>query len=266
MQPVLFLSHGGGPLPLLGDPGHEGMVQAFSQIRDKLQQQAPQPDALLFVSAHWETASAQITAAANPSIIYDYYGFPEESYSLQYPVAGAPEVARQVKDALQEAGIPALLDVDRGLDHGVFVPGLILFPEAGIPCLQVSVLNSLDSGQHLELGRALAGLRERNVMIIGSGFSFHNLREFFGKGDPQADKLNFEFEQWLSETVMDNDAEKQNQRLLDWQQAPGARFCHPREEHLMPLHVCAGAAENARADQAWRFEVLGKQGSCYWWA
>lgn len=262
--PVLFLSHGGGPMPLLGDPGHAGLVDAFALIRKKFEQMPRKPDALLFISAHWENSQATTTTAATPELYYDYYGFPAESYALKYPVAGAPQLATQIVSRLQQAGIHAGSDAERGLDHGVFVPALLLFPQADIPCLQVSLIKGLDAAAHLQLGKALRWVREQNVMIIGSGFSFHNMREFFGSENPQADELNLAFEQWLSQTLELHDPAQREQRLLEWTQAPGARFCHPREEHLMPLHVCATAADSVVSEQ-WHFTVLSRQGSCYWW-
>lgn len=262
--PVLFVSHGGGPLPLLGDAGHAGMLDVFSQIYDKLQHMARKPDVLLFVSAHWEASQTTVTTAAAPSLYYDYYGFPSEAYAIRYPVAGAPALAKTVVEQLGRSGIHAGSDAGRGLDHGVFVPALLLFPDADIPCLQLSLIKGLDPAAHLVLGKALRWLRDNNVMIIGSGFSFHNMNEFFTAGSEQADELNQAFEHWLSATLTLPDTREREQRLMLWSQAPGARFCHPREEHLMPLHVCAGVADTTISEQ-WQFKVLGKQGSCYWW-
>lgn len=263
-QPVVFVSHGGGPMPLLGDRGHVHLVAACASIADRLQQLPRVPDAMLYISAHWEEDIATVTSAAQPSLYYDYYGFPEEAYSIQYPVPGAPEVAEATCELLRRAGFEQASDGERGLDHGLFVPGKLLVPKADIPCLQISLLKSLDAKAHLELGRVLAELREQNVLLVGSGFSFHNMRAFFEKDNEEGDNLNREFEEWLSETVTQCSAEERWQRLLNWEQAPGARYCHPREEHLLPLLVCAAAAGDA-ASEAWHFEVLNKQASCYWW-
>ena len=263
-QPVLFLSHGGGPLPLLNDPGHAGLIDAYAQIRNKLKALEVKPSALLFISAHWEADEFTITAAPQPSLYYDYYGFPDAAYQVAYPVPGAVALANRIRDKLNDQDMSAHLDETRGLDHGVFVPGIMLFPEAEIPCLQLSLLKTLDPAAHLKLGQLLQELRQENVMIIGSGFSFHNMRAFFQPGTQAEVDLNLAFEGWLSETLLDcNDAERE-QRLLNWETAPGARFCHPREEHLLPIHVCAGAAYS-KASQQWRFTTLGREGSCYWW-
>lgn len=264
LAPVLFVSHGGGPMPLLNDPGHREMIAACAQIREKLLTMPQQPRALLYVSAHWEATAFKLTTAAQPELLYDYYGFPPESYNLHYPVAGAPELAQTLMQALSAEGIDVSAEDERGLDHGVFVPGLLLFPDANIPTLQISLRKGLNPAAHLELGKALRFLREQNVMIIGSGFSFHNMREFFSSENPDGDQLNQAFEDWLSDTLRLDDAAEREQRLLNWEKAPGARFCHPREEHLIPLHVCVTAA-NSTISKHWQFEVLTKQGSCYWW-
>jgi len=251
-------------MPLLGDAGHDQLVSAYGEIRAQLQKLPRVPDAILYISAHWEEDVATVTSAAQPSLYYDYYGFPEAAYSIQYPVRGAPEVAGTIRELLQRAGLEHAANGERGLDHGVFVPGKILVPDADIPTLQVSLLKSLDAGAHLELGKALTELRKQNVLLIGSGFSFHNMRAFFEKDNAEGDRLNQEFEDWLSETVKECSNEDRWQRLLNWEQAPGARYCHPREEHLLPLMVCAAAADDVVSD-AWHFEVLNKQASCYWW-
>lgn len=262
-QPVLFVSHGGGPLPLLGDPGHAEMLRAFASIRTVLHD-LPAPRALLYISAHWESEPVGLTAAPDPGLYYDYYGFPDASYQIQYPVKGSLPVCREIADVLKDAGINVMPDEQRGLDHGVFVPGLLLYPQADIPTLQLSLHPSLDPQFHLSVGRALRVLRDEGVLIIGSGFSFHNMRAFFGPADLAVDKANLDFECWLQETVELSDTDQREQRMLEWSAAPGARLSHPREEHLLPLHVCLAAAA-APASQQWHFSVLGRQGSCYLW-
>lgn len=264
-QPVLFVSHGGGPLPLLGDPSHDDMVRRFRNIREYFHTQVPKPDAIVYISAHWEASPLAITAAPVPELYYDYYNFPDEAYTFKYPVPGAPELASRLQRSLVEAGIPVELDQKRGLDHGVFIPGLLLFSEADVPTLQLSLHPELDPSFHLALGQQLEALREKNVLIVGSGFSFHNMREFFRPSDVDADAKNLAFEEWLEETLQLADQEARKQRLIDWENAPHARFCHPREEHLLPLHVCVGAAGDATLRESWHFAALGKQGSCYLW-
>ena len=259
---VLFVSHGGGPLPLLGDPGHREMVDCLKKLSGTLRR----PSAILVVSAHWEERCPTITAGANPQLIYDYYGFPEESYSIQYPCPGEPALAATVHKALSEAGIESTMDGERGFDHGLFVPLKLLFPQAEIPCIQLSLNNNLDAAEHLKIGEALRALQWQDLLIVGSGFSFHNMREFFAPESEQARSLNREFEQWLHETCTSAsiDENTRAKRFIQWEAAPGARFCHPREEHLLPLYVCYGVA-GAPATQAYTLNILNKRASMYWW-
>ncbi|MGF2736822.1 DODA-type extradiol aromatic ring-opening family dioxygenase [Marinobacter sp. DUT-1] len=259
---VLFISHGGGPMPLLGDPGHREMVERLTEMAGKLRR----PSAILVISAHWEESVPTITSGTNPSLIYDYYGFPPESYDIQYPCPGEPTLAGQVHAALGNAGIPARLDDHRGFDHGLFVPLKLMYPEADIPCVQLSLVNSLDAETHLAIGRALQALDYDNLLVIGSGFSFHNMRAFFTPNTPDIQQRNEAFEVWLEDTCTDttiSEAERAD-RLRHWDQAPYARFCHPREEHLLPLHVCYGLAGQAART---RFEatILGKQSGMFYW-
>jgi len=259
---VLFLSHGGGPLPLLGDPEHQEMVARLRELAERLDK----PSAILVISAHWESPVPTITAGTNPGLIYDYSGFPAESYEIQYPCPGEPELARQVWAALEEAGITARQDDKRGFDHGVFVPLKLMYPEADIPCVQLSLVNDLSAKIHLGIGRALRALQYDNLLVIGSGFSFHNMRAFFAPDTPQTRDKNMAFEGWLRATCTDSalDESARVDRLLHWDRAPHARFCHPREEHLLPLHLCYGLAGRA-CDEHVDVTIMGRQSSlCYW--
>lgn len=259
---ILFVSHGGGPLPLLGDPGHKEMVDCLTEIAERLRK----PSAVLVVSAHWEEALPMITAGAAPPLIYDYYGFPEESYNIQYPCPGEPALAGKIHSALRSAGIDAKQDDTRGFDHGLFVPLKILFPHADIPCVQLSLNNNLDPAQHWAIGEALRDLDWENLLVIGSGFSFHNMRAFFAPETAESRALNTAFEQWLQETCTSDllSEQERKERLIHWEAAPGARFCHPREEHLLPLHVCCGLA-GARRPEAFLLNILNKRASMYLW-
>jgi aromatic ring-opening dioxygenase catalytic subunit (LigB family) len=259
---VLYLSHGGGPLPLLGDKAHQRMVSTLKEISSQLRR----PDAIIVISAHWEERQATVTTGAAPSLLYDYYGFPEASYSIEYPAPGSPELAQRVLSRLQDQGIEASASDRRGFDHGLFVPLKILYPDAEIPCIQLSLINNLDPQQHIQLGSALSGLLEENLLFIGSGFSFHNLRAFFSPQTSESQALNNAFETWLIDTCGNPQLSEQERerRLTHWADAPGARFCHPREEHLLPLHVCYGLAGVA-ADKTFHIEVMGKQASMYLW-
>lgn len=259
---VLYLSHGGGPLPLLGDASHQEMVATLQKIASEI----PRPDAILVISAHWEESVASITSGRQPELIYDYYGFPDESYDIQYPCPGEPKLAAQVAGMLDARGIASRLDEKRGFDHGLFIPLKIMYPQADIPSIQLSLLSSLDPGEHIELGRALARLDYDNLLIIGSGFSFHNLRAFFGWGGKDVDIANQAFEQWLIETSSNHefDEHERVRRLEHWSEAPHARVCHPREEHLLPLHVCYGVAQTA-CHEVYRLNIMHKLASMYLW-
>ncbi len=260
---IAFLSHGGGPLPLLGDSAHQQMVASLQSLSKDL----PKPEAIIVFSAHWEESEVSIISSAKPSLYYDYYGFPEESYHIQYPVAGNPELAAKIQSLLAPKKIACHMEDNRGFDHGVFVPLKIMYPEADIPTVQVSLLNGLDPEEHIKLGRALRSLLSENILIIGSGFSFHNLKAFFGASDQQSRLLNESFDAWLTETCMGASLHEfeRAERLMEWQNAPGALYCHPREEHLIPLHVCYGLAQKA-AERRLSFDVMGKKASCFVWS
>ena len=258
---VLFIPHGGGPLPLLGDNSHQEMVAFLKKITTTL----GKPSAILIISAHWEEDKATITSGKAPSLIYDYSGFPDESYHIQYPALGSPALAEKIYNLLRDSGIEARLDDKRGFDHGVFVPLTIMFPEANIPCVQLSLLSNLEPKAHIQMGKALAGLRNDNVLVIGSGLSFHNMREFFqASGYP--DEKNEAFERWLIDTCTDEQmtAHDREQQLETWTAAPFARYCHPREEHLLPLHVCYGFS-NSAAELVFDGNVIGKKASAFLW-
>lgn len=253
-MPMLYLPHGGGPLPLLGDPGHRELTAFLSTWP----QTVPTPEVILMFSAHWEHDVAAISSAAQPGMIFDYYGFPPESYTYQYSAPGAPEMAQRIAELLQQAGIAHVLDPERGYDHGTFVPLMLMYPEAQIPVVQVSLLNHLDARQHLELGKALAPLREQGVLIVGSGLSFH--------ADGSVDE-SLAFDQWLTETLVEQPWQSAWERLEHWEQAPAARACHRREEHLLPVHVCLGAAFGTehRAQQVFSGTFYGKHISGFMW-
>jgi aromatic ring-opening dioxygenase catalytic subunit (LigB family) len=262
-QPIaLFLSHGGGPLPVLGDPSHAEMVRELRSIAATIER----PRTIVVVSAHWEERVATITGAASPGIIYDYYGFPPESYEIRYPAPGDPDLAGRLRAALRAHGMEAELDAERGFDHGLYIPLKIMYPEADIPCIQLSLLGSLDPAAHIALGEAMSGIAGDGVLVIGSGFSFHNLKAFFSSDASLPDAKNEAFERWLIDTCAnpDLDEAERTRRLLAWDGAPHARYCHPREEHLLPLHVCYGIAKRAAAAVV-ELGILNKRASLYLW-
>jgi aromatic ring-opening dioxygenase catalytic subunit (LigB family) len=239
--PTLFIPHGGGPCFFMDPPAQAPHLwdKMADYLRGLAAEVGQRPKALLIISGHWETPRPTLNVAAKPALLYDYYGFPEHTYRLSYPAPGAPELAPRVQALLAEAGFESDVDADRGLDHGVFVPMLLSYPDADIPVLQLSLQENLDPAEHLAIGRALAPLRDEGVLIIGSGMSFHNLRTLRG---PDGDVGSELFDAWLTDAATDPDPAARAAKLAAWEQAPFAREAHPREEHLLPLMVAAGAA------------------------
>lgn len=259
---ILYLPHGGGPLPLLGDIQHRSLLAFLQAIPAAL----IKPSAILLISAHWETPVATLTSGATPPLIYDYAGFPDQAYEIDYPAPGKPALADTVHKLLGEHGIQSQLNPQRGFDHGLFVPLKIMFPDADIPCVQLSLVNSLDPRTHIDIGNALRQLKEHKVLIIGSGFSFHNMQAFITQSREKGDPKNQAFHNWLIETCTDTSLgpEAREERLVHWLTAPHARYCHPREEHLLPLHVCCGAAGLA-GKLVFDDKVIGKRSSAFVW-
>ena len=260
---VLYLSHGGGPLPLLGDEGHIEMVSCLQEIAAKM----AKPSAILVISAHWEEKIPTLTSGERPSLMYDYYGFPEASYSIEYPCPGDRTLARKIHEALAKANISARLDDKRGFDHGLFVPLKIMHPEADIPCLQLSLVHGLDPLEHIKIGRALQSLNDDKLWVIGSGFSFHNMKAFFAPETSASKAQNESFENWLLDTCSNQDIDEDERtiRLARWEEAPFARYCHPTEEHLLPLHVCYGLA-GTNCSECFELNILKKRSSMYLWS
>jgi aromatic ring-opening dioxygenase catalytic subunit (LigB family) len=212
-----------------------GLRKFFEELPSRL---SAMPSAIVVVSAHWEEKVFTVQSTAKPTMIYDYFGFPAETYLLNYPALGSPVLAERISNLLQLNNIQHALDSKRGYDHGVYVPLLIAFPEADIPVIQISLRSDLDPLAHFKLGQSLRPLRDQNVLILGSGFSYHNLR-----GIPDRNGVSHDFDKWLEETLCDLTPDKRAQQLIHWTSAPFARLAHPREEHLIPLMVCAGAGE-----------------------
>lgn len=239
--PTYFISHGGGPWPWLKqEMPFFGELETFLKSIPK--QIGVTPKAVLVVSAHWEASEFSVMTSPQPSMIYDYFGFPAHTYQIQYPAPGSPEVALKVQGLLQRAGIGVRLDPKRGFDHGTFVPLVVIYPKADVPVLQLSLRRDLDPKAHFELGRAIASLREEGVLIIGSGLSYHNLRAL---RDPQAPVgPSLQFDNWLQRALVGCTPGERYQQLLSWSKAPAARDAHPREDHLLPIMVAVGAAEN----------------------
>jgi aromatic ring-opening dioxygenase catalytic subunit (LigB family) len=238
-MPVVYVPHGGGPWPFvdMGMPRAE-VEQLAGYLRTIGSVPPVAPNALLVISAHWEAPQPTLMTSPAPPMLYDYYGFPPESYQITWPAPGAPDVASRVAELLGAARIETRTDPKRGYDHGTFVPLKLAFPEAAIPTVQLSLQEGLDPETHLAVGRALAPLRDEGVFIVGSGMTFHNMRAF---RDGTGRSTSETFDAWLGETVKLPAAER-DRRLARWSSAPAGRLAHPREEHLLPLMVVAGAA------------------------
>ena len=258
---IVYFSHGGGPLPILGDASHKAMVDFMTRLPSQL----TKPDAILVVSAHWEESAATLLGAQTPPMFYDYYGFPEKAYEITYPAPGSPELASRIAGLLKKNNIPTRIDPQRGFDHGLFIPLKLMYPEADIPSLQLSLLRGLDPAAHIALVKALRGLMDENILVIGSGFSFHNMRAFSWDGISAPDPANEAFQNWLIETCTRPISQSEReQRLIEWEKAPSARYCHPREEHLLPLHVCQAMADKP-AKLIFDDSILGKRSVAFLW-
>lgn len=254
-QPALFLPHGGGPCFFMDWTwGPADTWHATQRFLEGIASTLPvPPTALLVISGHWEEPAFTASAAPKPELIFDYSGFPEPTYRLTWPAPGDPELAARVRNLLQQAGLPTGPDTQRGFDHGVFVPLKVAFPEATIPVVTLSLASSLDPRLHLAAGRALAPLRDEGVLMIGSGMSFHNLRGYFRPETPERARA---FDRWLTSAI-ESPASERDALLADWRNAPHAAYAHPREEHLIPLLVAAGAGGNAPGKRIFSDEPMG---------
>lgn len=244
--PTYFLTHGGGPWPWVDDM-RAPHARVEASLREIPRQLGTRPKALLIVSAHWIAPRFEVMAAAQPTMLYDYYGFPPHTYAVQYPAPGEPQLAQRIAQLLTAARLEAGLDAERGFDHGSFVPAAVMYPQADIPMLQLSLRADFDPTAHIAAGRALAPLRDEGVLIVGSGSSYHNLRAF----GTQAQDSSERFDDWLQEVMQLNGAER-SAALARWEDAPAARLAHPQEEHLIPLMVAVGAAEHDAATVIYR--------------
>ena len=261
--PTLYIPHGGGPCFFMewtaGPPDTWDRMGAW--LRELGASIGPAPKSIVVISAHWEEERFTVTGHAQPGLIYDYYGFPEHTYRIQYPAPGSPALAQRIRELLGQAGIRAQVDPERGFDHGVFIPFKLIYPGADIPVVQLSLKAGLDPEAHIEAGRALDPLRKEGVLIVGSGMSYHNLNTFFRSRGPIA--ASDEFDSWLTQAACAPEADARNDALRRWEQAPGARACHPREEHLLPMMVAAGAAGADAGTKIFSDRVMGSTVSAY---
>lgn len=233
--PALFVSHGAPLLAIDDGPAHRFLRELGPSLG--------KPRAIVVISAHWETSAPAVTVSMRPETIHDFSGFPEALYRLRYPAPGDPELAGRVFQLLDAAGLAGAADYSRGLDHGAWVPLLLMYPDADVPVLQVSLQTALGTAHHLALGEALAPLRREGVLLIGSGSATHNLREIRWQEDAaEVPAWTSEFADWLTTAV----AEHRVSNIVDYRtRAPHAVRNHPTEEHFLPLLVAMGAGDPA---------------------
>ena len=253
-MPTFFIPHGAGPCFFMdwNPPDAWDRMEVF--LRGIAATLPARPSAIVMVSAHWQSRDFMVTTGTQPELIFDYNGFPPHTYELSYPVPGAPGLAARVQLLLGAAGLAADGDAERGFDHGMFIPLLLMFPAADVPVLQLSLREGLDPQHHLLAGRALEPLRDEGVLIVGSGMSFHNMR---GYGDPRFGPVSDAFDAWLGQAC-EAEPTQRALALASWEEAPQARLCHPprAEEHLLPLMVAAGAAPGGRGRKVFSDRVM----------
>jgi len=232
-QPAIFLSHGSPTMPLEKSAANDFLRGLGAMLG--------RPEAILMVSAHWDTERPAVSAAERPETIHDFYGFPPELYRLRYPAPGAPQLARCVEQLLAGQGYEVDIDPDRGLDHGAWTPLILGYPEADVPVAQFSIQSHLGPAHHLKIGEALRPLRDEGVLIIGSGGATHNLRELSRqRGNPVPQQWTAEFNDWLAGALL---ARRTDELVHYRSRAPQAVRNHPTDEHLIPLYVALGAGD-----------------------
>lgn len=238
-MPTLFISHGGGPWPYIPE-----MKMQFARTAEwltHLPSKLPEkPQAIISISGHWEQEQFSISSAEKPPMIFDYSGFPDYTYQIKYEASGSPKLAEKIQNLLIQKNINCDLDSHHGFDHGTFVPLVMMYPQAEIPVVSLSLKSNYSPLEHYQLGEALQSLRQQGVLIMGSGLSYHNMRGFGRQG---SDLVSKKFGDWLQQTVTEKDFNKRKQLILDWEKAPAAREAHPQEDHLLPLMVVMGAAD-----------------------
>ena len=244
--PTYFLSHGGGPWPWLDGEFRRQFDQLEASLREIPRSLGEKPGAVLVISGHWEEERFTVMSAGHPGMVYDFSGFPAHTYQVRYAAPGSPRVADRARTLLEAAGIAVAMDPSRGFDHGTYAPLAAMYPAADVPVLQLSLKAGYDPGEHLAVGRALRPLRDEGVLIVGSGLSWHNLRAF----GPSARAPSEAFDGWL-EKAMASPPQERTRLVANWETAPASRLAHPREDHLIPLHVALGAAEDEAAERVY---------------
>jgi aromatic ring-opening dioxygenase catalytic subunit (LigB family) len=238
--PTYFASHGGGPWPWIKDQLPGDWLPLERSLQSIPVELGRAPKAILVISGHWEEPEFTVQTSPSPPMLYDYGGFPPETYEIEYPAPGSPEVAQRVGALLDAAAIPVRFDAERGFDHGVFAPLFVMYPHAEVPILQLSLKHGYDPDAHLAVGRALSALRDEDVLVFASGFSYHNLANF----GPSGAAASRSFDAWLTHATVAVPPHERLELLRHWDKAPSARAAHPAEDHLAPLFVALGAAED----------------------
>ena len=257
--PTYFISHGGGPWPWIDSMAKElaPLGASLARMPDEI---GTRPKAVLMISGHWEAEAYTVQTAPHPGMLYDYSNFPPETYEITYPAPGDPALADRVAALIEAAGLPTARDAGRGYDHGTFVPMALMYPEADMPLIQLSMRKHYDPAEHFRLGQALAPLRDEGILIVGSGLSYHNLRNF----GPRAKAPSDAFDTWLTE-VLTHSPDTRTAEVLDWESAPYARICHAEEDHLVPLFTALGAAETDPATRVYhQTDIFGGVTASSW--
>lgn len=264
-QPTVFVPHGGGPCFFMDWTPPDTWSRHRRFLEDVPATLPAKPVALLVISGHWEERAFTVQTGAAPPLLFDYHGFPPHTYQLTWPAPGDPALAGRVRALLEGAGFETEADPARGFDHGVFVPLKVAFPAADIPTVQLSLRADLDPQAHLAAGRALAPLRDDGVLIIGSGNTYHNMAVMMRamRGSARGPVAGTDFDRWLTDAVTQDDPARRDAMLAAWSEAPGARAANPREEHLIPLHVVAGAAGADRGVKTLEDNVMGAVESAF---
>jgi aromatic ring-opening dioxygenase catalytic subunit (LigB family) len=266
--PTIFIPHGGGPCFFMDWNPPDTWDRMADYLRRVPDQIGSTPKALVVISGHWEEDVVTIQNNPKPTLLYDYYGFPPSTYQIRFPAPGAPEVSARVAELLGAAGIAWKYDRERGYDHGVFIPLKVAYPNADVPIVQVSLLATMNPAEHIRFGEALAPLRDEGILIVGSGMTYHNMRTLMGSmrrggNGRAADAGSQRFDDWLEEVLTKAPPESRASALASWDKAPSARDAHPREEHLLPLHVVVGAAGDDPGKRTLKDVVMGAVESAF---
>jgi len=213
--------------------------QLEASLLDVRRELGEAPRAILMISGHWEADRFSVSSAARPPMVYDYGGFPEHTYRIRYDAPGSPALAEQVRGLLARGGMTTGLDPERGFDHGTFSLMHTMYPDADMPLVQLALRSDFDPAAHVRVGELIAPLRDEGVVIVGSGFSFHDTMAMRSGTGAASSAV---FDRWLDDTLTGSSPAERRERVIGWASAPAARAAHPREDHLLPLMVAVGAA------------------------